>query len=297
MTNEQLELKIEDYLAQLTDVLKGQNKALIQDVLYDSEEHIRSALAEQADVSFEQIIENWGSPVEVAKQYIDMESSVTFAFQGEEQKVELKSPVQWVLSSLSSAASYQALLYILLAIPLSLFYVFWLVLGASSAIASVMLVGIPVLIIFMRTLPYISLFEGRLIEFFLNERMPRRLSHVPVSKEQSKLGLMGLLKQEILNVNKLRIVLYLFLFFPLSILYLSSVFVPVLFSVGLILSPIVDPLLHLWNPDFKVDIDWYWLPVSLPVGLCLLSLSLLWTKWVAKGHASLAKSLLIPFKG
>ncbi|WNC67345.1 sensor domain-containing protein [Thalassotalea nanhaiensis] len=293
MNKEQIEVQIRVYLQQLATLLKGQSKALVQDALFDAEDHIRSALTEKGNFAFDKIVDDWGTPQEVASQYIDMESTVQFALYGESSTAQKKSVLQWLLSAFSDVASYRSLIYISLAMPLSLFYAFWLVLGISSAIATVVLIGFPVFLIFMRSVPYLALFEGRLIEFFLKERMPRRPSRLSMKKHQSKVSVITLIKMQVVDLNILRTILYLFALLPLSVVYLTSALIPIIFSISLILSPIIDPLLSMAYPQFSIDINWYWLPLSLPVGLSVLALSFHWIKWVTQKHANLAKHLLI----
>ncbi len=297
MTNRDTELQIKQYLQELRTELEGQELALIQDALFDSEEHIRAAIEDNPVSSFEQIIDDWGNAKEVTKQYLELESATEIALYGYSSSQQDKPPHLWVLSALTDTSSYRALLYALLTLPLSLFYCFWLVSGISSAIASLVVVGLPFLLIFICSLPHISLFEGRLIEFFLRERMPRRLSKLSISQAAQQNNFIQRLKSQLLDVTNFRTILYLFFFVPLSVLYLGSVLVPVVFSLALIASPVVDPILNALNPQYGIDINWYWLPLTLPAGLCLLSLSLHWTQWVMKGHVNLARGLLLSVKG
>ena len=54
---------IADYLAQLRDALRGADPALIQDALYDAEEHLRAELADQPNRSeAEMLAQVVGSP-------------------------------------------------------------------------------------------------------------------------------------------------------------------------------------------------------------------------------------------
>ena len=61
------------YLAQLRATLRGADPALIQDALYDAEEHLRAELAEQPERGEAQMLEHvvgsYGAPDEVAARF------------------------------------------------------------------------------------------------------------------------------------------------------------------------------------------------------------------------------------
>ncbi|HUH30656.1 MAG TPA: hypothetical protein VLZ55_04720, partial [Rhodanobacter sp.] len=69
-----------EYLEQLRAALRGADPALIQDALYDAEEHLRAELAEQPDRSeaqmLEQVVGSYGAPDEVAEIYRDQEIKI-----------------------------------------------------------------------------------------------------------------------------------------------------------------------------------------------------------------------------
>ena len=52
-------------------------------------------------------------------------------------------------------------------------------------------------------------------------------------------------------------------------------------------------MIHQINPAYQIDLELYWLPLTLPLGLCCLILSLKLTKFLTKTQASLAKSMLV----
>ena len=79
---------IDDYLKQLRAALEGEDPALIQDALYDSEEYLRAEVAAHPDKSEADVLElissTYGAPEEVAAAYRDTEAKV---------KAALKTPV------------------------------------------------------------------------------------------------------------------------------------------------------------------------------------------------------------
>ena len=76
---------IDEYLQALRAALAGADPALIQDALYDAEEHLRAEAAgipgkSEAEL-LEHIARTYGSPEEVAAAYRDTEAKVAAALQ------------------------------------------------------------------------------------------------------------------------------------------------------------------------------------------------------------------------
>ena len=71
---------INDYLEQLRSALRGADPALVQDALYDAEEHLRAELAEQPGrdeaAMLEHVVGSYGAPDEVAEIYRDQEIKI-----------------------------------------------------------------------------------------------------------------------------------------------------------------------------------------------------------------------------
>ena len=71
---------IEQYMSQLAEALVGEDPAVVQDALYDSEEYLRAEVAahpekSEADV-LEYIASSYGAPDEVADAYRNTEAAV-----------------------------------------------------------------------------------------------------------------------------------------------------------------------------------------------------------------------------
>ena len=80
---------IAEYLDQLRAALRGADPALVQDALYDAEDHLRAELAEnpgksEADV-LAKITTTYGAPDEVATIYVDKEVQVAEALRSPPQ--------------------------------------------------------------------------------------------------------------------------------------------------------------------------------------------------------------------
>ena len=95
---------IDDYLRALRAALAGADPALIQDALYDAEEHLRAEAAANPGKSeaelLEQIARTYGAPDEVAAAYRDTETKVNAALQPPVSRVA-QPPTAVVDSSLS----------------------------------------------------------------------------------------------------------------------------------------------------------------------------------------------------
>ena len=137
---------------------------------------------------------------------------------------------------------------------------------------------------------YFALFEGRLIESLLSERMPRRANYM---QQPESISVFQRIKLQLGQKQAWTSALYLGLKLPIGALIFVINVIPVCFSVGLILTPVFDPMIHSINPAHQIDLELYWLPLTLPLGLCCLILSLKLTKFLTKTQASLAKSMLV----
>ncbi|MFS1425401.1 sensor domain-containing protein [Shewanella sp. 10N.286.48.B5] len=291
-SNKAIEKDIQHYLRELSAALHNQDLSLVQDAKFDAESHFRAALLESSNKAnpMLDIIQDYGTPQVIAQHYCDMELTVDLAFNG---RKEYQSNVQSgsIFSILKDTAAFKALIYYFISFPLSMVYIAWVLLvGLSSAVASLVLIGIPVFIFFINSMRYFSLFEGRLIEPLLGERMPRRPKFLHnLSQFKSLKGVIALIK----NRENWTSILYLLLQLPLSLLYFTIFVLPAVFSILLFLSPVIDPLINTINPSLSIDINWYWLPISTPLSLIGLMLSLHAAKTIGKLHARFAKSMLV----
>lgn len=292
----EIDKKIQTYLTALSAALASEDKALIQDALYDAEHHFREALndAHGTPESIETIIEDYGSPEDIAAHYQAIEASVQFAFNGS-QKPAPKPTWRSLFSILKDPKAYQALAFHFLALPIGILAFAWTTMvGIVTAVASILVFGIPLFLLYLQSMRYFSLFEGRLIETFLGERMPRRPHYVHDPEEK-------LLLERVKLVIKDRQVwtsaLYLALKMPISVLAFHVSVVPALFSLAIVLSPIVDPILYSIDPSFTKDLEFYWLPITLPAGVVGLTLSLYIANWLGSMQAKLAKYMLVQSRG
>src|SRR5438552_16554582 len=177
---------IPQYLRQVRAALGAADPALIQDALYDAEEHLRSELAENPGLDEATVIAkvatSYGSPEEVAAIYLETEGRVARAL-----RTPPAPPRRSLLGRFFGVAAdprtYAALFYMLLSLATGIFYFTWAVTGASlSAGLFIFIIGIPFMILFLGTVRVLSLVEGRIVEVMLGVRMPRR----PVYADRDK---------------------------------------------------------------------------------------------------------------
>lgn len=170
---------IRAYLDALKACLKGQPPALIQDALADAEEYLRAEQAQSPDEPEGQvlarIIETYGTPHEVAEEYIAMEQAIKSPFPArQEDDVVERGP--GLFGVLVDPKAYGALIYMLLALATGIFYFTWAVTGVSLTIGfAILIIGIPFALLFIGSIRVISWVEGRVVEALLGVRMPRRL--------------------------------------------------------------------------------------------------------------------------
>ncbi|MGH8216208.1 MAG: sensor domain-containing protein, partial [Rhodanobacteraceae bacterium] len=173
---------IKQYLAQLRAALAGADPAMIQDALYDAEEHLRSELAENPGMSeaelLAKIATSYGAPDEVAEIYRTTEQTVARALRRPPPRPR-RSAIGRFFGVIADPHTYGAMFYMLLALATGIFYFTWTVAGLSMSIGfAFTLIGIPFFLLFMASARGLSLLESRIVEGMLGVRMPRRPPYV-----------------------------------------------------------------------------------------------------------------------
>ncbi|MEQ1755057.1 MAG: sensor domain-containing protein [Micropepsaceae bacterium] len=173
-------ISIKLYLEALKACLKGQPPALILDALADAEEYLRAEHAESQDETEQQmlvrVVETYGTPQEVAQEYIAMEqaSDSPFPSRTDDDAGTEKGP--GLFGVLVDPRAYGALIYMLLSLATGIFYFTWAVTGLSLTLGlAILIIGIPFALLFIGSIRVISWVEGRVVEALLGVRMPRRL--------------------------------------------------------------------------------------------------------------------------
>jgi uncharacterized membrane protein len=226
------------YLTELKTRLKGQPAALIQDALADCEEHLRAARADAGDKSeadvLTEIIETYGTPHEVAEEYVAMEQAIKGPFASttavDDDRAVDRGP--GFFGVLVDPNAYGALIYMLLSLATGIFYFTWAVTGvALSAGFAILIIGVPFALLFIGSVRVIGWIEGRIVEALLGVRMPRRAPTSPGG---------GTIWENIKAVLKdgrtWTSLIYMILHLPLGILYFCIAVISGAVSLGVMSS-------------------------------------------------------------
>jgi len=297
---------IDDYLRQLRGALAGEDPALIQDALYDAEEYLRAEVAahpgkSEADV-LELIASTYGAPEEVAAAYRDTEQKVKAALKTPTPKVAAgASPLARIFGVYLDPRAYTSLFYMLLTLATGIAYFTFVVVGLSlSAGFAILIIGVPFFLAFIAVARVIALGEGRLLEAITGERMPRRPVH-PGAPATWWTRIGEMLK----DVRTWTTLAYLLLMLPLGIVYFTVAIVMLALAAAFIATPLaalgnslgllrVDVWDHVhvgdgWSPDHSLVGG----VLMFLAGVVLLTLFMHLARALIRGHARLAKSLLV----
>jgi uncharacterized membrane protein len=298
---------VDEYLKQLRAALEGQDPALIQDALYDAEEYLRAEVSahpvkSEADV-LELIASTYGAPEEVAAAYKDTETKVRAA---------LKTPAPRSGAGTTLMArffrvyldphTYSSLFYMVLALATGIAYFTVAVVGLSlSAGLAILIIGVPFFLAFIGIVRVIALGEGRLLEAITGERMPRRPVH-----PGPKAGWWARIGEMLTDVRTWTTLAYLLVMLPLGIVYFTLAITGLAGSIVFILTPLTLltdrlGLTHGLAAHIYVHDGVPWSPAHpLPegvlmfaAGVIMLTLLLHLARHLVRGHAQLAKSLLV----
>lgn len=289
---------IADYLQQLRAALKGADPAMIQDALFDAEEHLRSELAEHPEESeaamLARVAGSYGAPEELAEIYRDTEVKVQRALRAPRPRAG-RGPLARFFGVIGDARSYTALFYMLLALATGIFYFTWVVAGLSlSAGLAVLIIGIPFIILFFASTRLLALVEGRLVEVMLGVRMPRR----PASAVR-ELPLLRRIGAMFTDPRTWGTLFYMLLMLPLGIIYFTVVVTGMTLSLVLVVAPVAQ--LFGFAPTTVNDVAYFWplwtLPFSMLGGVLLFFVMLHLARGVGWMHGHVAKHLLVTTAG
>jgi hypothetical protein len=299
---------IDEYLKQLRLALADEDAALIQDALYDAEEYLRAELASHPDRSEADVLEliasTYGAPEEVAAAYRDTEAKVKAALRTPALAAAAQaSGVRRFFGVFMDPRAYTSLFYMLLTLATGIVYFTFVVTGvALSAGLAILIIGIPFFLAFIGMARVLALGEGRLLEATTGERMPRRPVH-PGPRAPWLTRIVDMLK----DVRTWTTLLYLLLMLPLGILYFTIAVTGLAIGLRLALAPLILVVRDLgWLPHelshdmIQIDGVSFGSPQSFVVallcmalGIVILALILHAARGIARGHARLAKALLV----
>ena len=286
---------VEHYLDLLRAELQGADPALIQDALYDSEEHLRAEIAQAPGESQEsvlaRIVSSYGAPGEVADAYRNTEVRVQAALRTPKPRPK-RSAIGRFFAVYSDPRAYLSLAYMLLALATGIVYFTFAVTGSAlTAGLAILIVGVPFFLLFIGTARVLALAEGRIVEAMLGTRMPRRPVH-PGPPASWWTRIIEMIK----DPRTWGTLLYLFLMLPLGVFYFTFAVVGVVLSIGLFVAPL---WVLLWHAGV-VTIDGTvqsphpaLLPLISILGIVLLTVTLHLSRGIGYLHGQLAKFLLV----
>jgi len=287
---------VAQYLESLRAALQGADPALVQDALYDAEEHLRAELAqhpgEPESAVLERIVGSYGAPEEVADAYRESEAKVQAALRTPAPKPVKGGSIARFFGVYRDPRAYLALLYMLLSLVTGIAYFTFVSVGASLSVGlAILIIGVPFFLLFVGTSRVIALAEGRIVESMLGTRMPRRPVHPgpPASWWQRILDMLK-------DPRTWGTLLYLFLMLPLGILYFTFAVTGLAVSVAMFIAPLAV-LLH-FGGVITIDGDVQsphpaLLPLISILGIVLLTITMHLARGIGYLHGQLAKSLLV----
>lgn len=296
---------IDDYLRALRAALAGADPALIQDALYDAEEHLRAEAAANPGKSETELLEHvartYGAPDEVAAAYRGTDATVKAALQPPvSRRVQSPNLLSRFFSVYSDPRAYVSLFFMFLSLVTGIVYFTFAVTGLSLSLGlAILIIGLPVFIAFIGITRAISLGEGRLLEAVSGERMPRRPVH-PGAPD----GLVARILEMLKDIRTWTTIVYLLMMLPLGIFYFTAVVTGLAVGVSFVLVPVagIAQRLGLWVPwenEGPLVFNPWWLDtpggwvLCAVFGVIVLTSLLHAARVVVSIHARMAKTLLV----
>lgn len=290
---------VEQYLDALRAALKGADPALVQDALYDAEEHLRAELAQHpADVEGDvlaRIVMSYGAPDEVADAYRANEATIQAALRTPPPRPRT-STIGRFFGVYADPRAYLSLLYMLLALVTGIVYFTFATTGLSLSIGlAILIIGVPFFLLFVGISRVIALAEGRIVESLLGTRMPRR----PMYPDRET-PLLARIVEMLKDPRTWGTLVYLLAMLPLGVFYFTFAVVGLAVSIATLVAPIFVLLYHagLVQIDGTVDAPH---PALLPfvsiAGFLLLTVTLHLARGIGYLHGQLAKTLLVQAQG
>jgi uncharacterized membrane protein len=290
---------VEQYLDALRLALKEADPALVQDALYDAEEHLRAELAQHPDQAegdvLERIVQSYGAPDEVADAYRTNEATIQKA---------LRTPAPRPRSTAfgrffgiyADPRAYLSLLYMLLALVTGIAYFTFATTGLALSLGlAILIIGVPFFLLFIGAARIIALAEGRIVETLLGTRMPRRPAY-PDRETPFLQRVFEMLK----DPRTWGTLLYLLALMPLGVFYFTFAVVGLVVSIAITVAPIFLLLYHAGLVQLDGVIMESPHPALLPLmsilGVLLLTVTMHLARGIGYLHGQLAKTLLVAIR-
>lgn len=290
---------IDEYLRQLKNELTNCDRATVQDALSDAEEYLRNAVENlretkpdiSAENAFTSIIEEYGTPSEIADAYRKIEARTSPSLVTRTRR-EQPSFIKRFFGVVIDPRAWGALLYLLFALVTGILYFTWTVMGISLSLGLLVLViGIPIAGLFIVSTRGLALLEGRMVEALLGIRMPHR----PFFSNK-KPGFWEKFKSLFSDKYTWFSMAYMILQLPLGIIYFSVFVTLIAMSLRCVVSPILQ--LGFGLPMFSYHDALYYLngwvmPITVVVGILIFVLTMHLAKVIGNLHGRLAKAMLV----
>jgi uncharacterized membrane protein len=291
--------RIDLYLGRLRKALTGCDSATIQDALSDAEEHLRTAFEQQLrnqptiakENAMNDVIDKYGTPDEVADAYRQREDHTTPPLARHDDGVK-RSFARRFFGVYIEPRAYGALFYMILSLVTGIFYFTWAVTGLSLSIGLIILIiGVPILGLFLLSFHGLGFIEGRLVEALLGVRMPRRTVFF-----RKDLSLGKRFKALFFGRLTWTTTLYLCLMLAFGIIYFTIFIVMISIALWGILRPVLEigfdlPAMVIGYNEYYVP---YWfMPIAMLFGFLWFGITLHFAKLVGSIHGKFAKLLLV----
>ncbi len=297
---------IREYLDQLRMALHGADPAMIQDALYDAEEHLRAEMADHPELDeaalLEKIVTSYGAPDEVAEIYRVKEGEVERALRPRPRSpaptAEKRSALAAFFGIALDPRAYAALFYMALSLATGVFYFTWVVTGLGlSAGFAVLIIGVPFIVLFFGTVRALSFVEGKIVEAMLGVRMPRRPLYV--DRGQSIWARIG---EMFTDPRTWSTMLYMILMLPLGVIYFTIVTTGLALSISFAIAPFaylfVDHgMIVMYDGEPSWTAPFWMLPLITLAGVIGFFLMLHLAKAIGQLHGQIAKHLLVRVAG
>jgi len=288
---------VEQYLDALRSSLRGADPALVQDALYDAEEHLRAELGAhpgeaEGDV-LARIVTSYGAPDEVAEAYRMSEATTQKALRTPIPRPPT-STVGRFFGIYADPRAYLSLLYMLLALVTGIAYFTFAATGLSLSLGfAILIIGVPFFLLFIGAARLVALVEGRIVETLLGTRMPRRPDYP--DHDTPFLRRIGAM---LMDPRTWGTLLYLLLMLPLGVFYFTFAVVGFMLSLATMVAPVFVLLYHFGIVQIEgtVNVE-YPHPALMPLisilGVLLLTMTLHLARGIGYLHGQLAKTLLV----
>lgn len=294
---------IETYLEALKKELSGDDPAIVQDALSDAEEYLRTGVdqlkRDQSDLSeadaLNQIIEQYGSPKDIASAYREIEARVPSPLAPLDTD-NSRSLASRFFGVFVDPRAYGSLFYMFFSLATGIFYFTWATTGLSLSLGFIILIiGLPFFALFLLSVQGIALVEGRIVEALLGIRMPRR----PLFSKKH-LGLWDRFKALFSDRRSWVTMIYMIVQLPLGIFYFTLFVVMLTFGLSGIAVGIGFPIIqHFFDqPTGHINGVGFYLPLWLSpliifTGVLWILLTMHLAKIIGRIHGSFAKIMLV----